>query len=196
MKRFKIKTGITSGRKGRSWTASEGKRNEERKDQPKWQEEIQHLQDTQVMIGRILDHPATEARHRLSGTHTPDIRPMREWIEVPHLGKPKMVETDIINIDTRSIQLRNVTPLPGRSRTGGTGTLTEEVGTLPDTTIQESWRAAVGGTKKSYSDFLSPLRGVWKVQGVPQVRRVPSSILLYIHPPRYHGFLYQFRHKL
>ena len=78
---------------------------------------------------------------------------------------------------------------------GGTGTLTEEVGALPDTTIQELWMAAVGGTKKSYSDFLSPLRGVWKVQGVPQVRRVPSSILLYIHPPRYHGFLYQFRHK-
>ena len=195
MKRFKIRTGITSGRKGRSWTASERKRNEERKDQPKWQGEICHRPGTQAMTGRIQDLLATEARHRLSGTHTPDIRPMREWIEVPHLGKPKMVEIDIINIDTRSIQLRNVTPLPGRSRTGGTGTLTEEVGTLPDTTIQESWRAAVGGTKKSYSDFLSPLRGVWKVQGVPQVRRVPSSILLYIHPPRYHGFLYQFRHK-
>ena len=85
---------------------------------------------------------------------------MKEWIEAPHLGKPKTVEIDIINIDTRSILLRNVTPLRGRSKMGGTGTLTEEVGALPDTTIQESWMAAVGGIKKSYTDFLSPLRGV------------------------------------
>ena len=112
------------------------------------------------MTGRIQDLLATEARHRLSGTHTPDTRPMREWIEVPHLGKPKTVENDIISIDTRSIQLRSVTPLPGRSKMGGTGTLTEEVEALPDITIQESWMAAVGGTKKSYTDFLSPLRGV------------------------------------
>ena len=112
------------------------------------------------MISRIRDLLATGVRHRLSDTHTPDIRPMKEWIEAPHLGKPKTVEIDIINIDTRSILLRNVTPLPGRSKMGGTGTLTEEVGDLPDTTIQESWMAAVGGIKKSYTDFLSPLRGV------------------------------------
>ena len=160
MKRFKTKTGVTSGKKERSWTASERKREGERKDQPKWQGETQHLQDTQVMIGRIQDLLATGTRHRLSGTHTPDICPMKEWIEAPHLGKPKTVEIDIINIDTRSILPRNVTPLRGRSRMGGTGTLTEEVGALPDTTIQESWMAAVGGIKKSYADFLSPLRGV------------------------------------
>ena len=102
MKKFKTRTGITSGKKERSWTASERKRDEEKKDQPKWQGEIRHRQDTQAMTGRIQDLLATEARHRLSGTHTPDTRPMREWIEAPHLGKPKTVENDIISIDTRS----------------------------------------------------------------------------------------------
>ena len=181
MKRFKTKTGITSGKKGRFWTTNEGKREGEKKGQPKWREGIQLRQDTQVMTDQIQDLLATGIRHRLSGINTPDIRPMKRWIEVPHPEKPMTAEIDIIHIDTRSIQPWNVIPCPEISKMGGTGTLAEEVGSLPDITIQESWTAAVGGTKKSSYRFFVPPPWCFASydQGAP-----PSSILLYTRPLR------------